>query len=72
MSKFFQNPVSDGGQAGRVDDIKSEYANGSITQEQYNDLMDDEATTRGYVQLKRVAAFTLCALVGFFVIWSSL
>lgn len=59
-----QNPLGDMGQANRIDDINAERAAGAITQEQFEDLMQDEKATAGWIRLKRAAAFILCAGIG--------
>jgi len=64
------NPFSDNGQFSRIDDISSERAAGAITQEQFEDLMQDEKATAGWIRLKRAAAFILCAGIGAALIFS--
>ena len=64
-----ENPAGDGGQSGRIDDIKASFAAGEITQEQYDDLMGDEAVTSNYIFKKRVALALLCAGIAFLTLW---
>jgi len=67
-----QNPVSDGGQADRLDDIKAQYAGGAITKEQYDDLMATESVTTGFLRLKYGGLAVLLGTIGFFLLWASL
>lgn len=67
-----RNPFSDGGQSGRVDDIKAQYASGAITQDQYNELVGMESVTSNFLNLKRVGALVLFGTIGFFLIWANL
>lgn len=68
---IIQNPISDGGQAGRLDDLKQVYASGAISQEQYNDILSDEEGASKALTFKRTALGLLLATVGFFVLFSS-
>lgn len=63
-----QNPVGDAGHSARVENIKAHFANDSITKEQFDDLMGDEASTLNYIRLKRLGAAVLLAALGFFIL----
>ena len=67
-----QNPVNDGGQSERLDDIKAHYASGDIDKEEYDDLMASEDVTSAYLRLKYAGLTVLLGTVGFFLIWSNL
>lgn len=45
-------------------DIEAAYANGDITDAQYEDLMKDEAATAKYNKLRYGALAVFCLLVG--------
>lgn len=63
-----QNPVGDADHSDRVESIKAHFANDSITKEQFDDLMGDEASTLNYIRLKRLGAAVLLATIGFFIL----
>ena len=67
-----QNPVSDGGQADRIDDIKAQFAGGAITKEQFDDLMAAESVTTNYLRLKYAGFAVLLGTIGFFLLWANL
>lgn len=63
------NPLSDGGQSDRLDDIKAQYAGGAITQDQYNELMATESVTKNFIRLKFAGLAVLLGTIGFFILW---
>lgn len=67
-----QNPASDDGYADRLDDIKAQYAGGSITKTQYDELMATEAVTASFLRLKYAGLAVLLGTVGFFLLWANL
>lgn len=66
------NPLSDGGLAGRIDDIKAAYASGKITKGQYDELMADESATASFIGMKRAGLAILLLTVGVFMVLANL
>ena len=58
------NPVGDGGQSKRLEEIESAYAQGAISHDQYEDLLEDEKSTGDWVFVKRAAFGALCLGIG--------
>ncbi len=63
---LFTNPFGSGDQSDRIADITRDRADGSISQVQYDDLINDEAVSSRYLMLKRLGACGLLLTVAFF------
>lgn len=64
IMKNLTNPFGDGGQSKRLEEIESAYAQGTISHDQYEDLMDDEKSTGDWILVKRAGLLVICLGIG--------
>lgn len=52
------------GQTDRIANIKAEYANSRLSNDQYNELIADEEAVRASLRIKYAAGAVICLIVG--------